>query len=159
MQPGVPCGMGLSWYLPSPWHFGQRVTSPRTTPVPEQPAQTVQKMQPALCGMVLRWTLPLPPHWKQACGPAAAGAAGAGAGAGAAPDRAPQLEQKWLVLAICAPQDEQNMRRLPGYEGERARDPAPARPFDHQATALSSLRRPDSSHAADRPRRVVLLGA
>jgi hypothetical protein len=102
MQLGL-CDMGLSWYRPSPLHFGQHRALPGTTPVPEQPAQTVQKMQPLPCGMELRWTLPAPPHWKQACADGAAAVA-------AQPDTGtPQREQKLLSGASGAPQDEQNM--------------------------------------------------
>jgi hypothetical protein len=73
MHPGLLWGIGLSWYLPSPRQWGQTEAWPGIAPVPPQPLQTWQKMQPGPCGMVLRWTLPEPPQAKQAL---AAGATG-----------------------------------------------------------------------------------
>jgi hypothetical protein len=68
MQPTL-CGSELSWWRPSPWQRGQRVAASGITPVPSQPTQGVQKMQPGLWwDKKLRWTFPSPSHWKQAFG-------------------------------------------------------------------------------------------
>ena len=115
MHPGVLCGMGLSWNLPTPLHFGQVVAAPGMAPDPLQPAHTVQKMQPGPCGMVLRWTFPEPPHWMQACTAGAFGVAPIGAKTSSAgtlavaPTGVPQFEQKLALLDRGEPHDEQNM--------------------------------------------------